>query len=530
LKNIHPYLKNKKVGLLLPLFSMRSARDWGIGDITSMRGWLDILNYAGLTVLNILPINEIQPGGNCPYTALSGFAIDPIYIDPAAAEELAEAPEAMSLLSSGAFYSRLERIRAAETIHYDEIRALKHEVLWRIYTAFRANHMERGTESSRAFSDFCKKNAYWLDDYALFRRIKDNSSWVSWTQWAPDLSGRNPEALDRVRSENILQIDYFKYMQWLVQRQWDKARARASELGISLYGDLPFMVNGESADVWARQGEFDLGLSIGAPPDPLTPEGQNWGMPACRWDEAEKNGFEWWRLKLKRAAELYDIYRIDHMVGFFRTWVIPEHGGAKPHFDIQGEKNQEDRGRRFVTALTSASSMLAIGEDLGLIPAYVRKVLAETGVPGYKVMRWEKYWEKKKKDYIDTADYPAVSLATTSTHDTEPLAVWWHSAGAEERTLFWKMVSRGADPRPGAEKPPPFLTALPVILEKLVKSGSRIVILPFPDLFGLKDRINTHNTVGPHNWSFRPDTPLEDFRARHGGVLGRLARWIREAK
>ena len=529
-KHLHPLLKNKKVGLLLPLFSMRSARDWGIGDITSMRGWLDILNTAGLTILNILPINEIQPGGNCPYTALSGFAIDPVYLDPEAAEELAQAPEARDFLASQDFKSRLEQLRAADTIPYDEIRALKHEVLWKIYAAFRSAHILRGTPQGRAFSAFCEKNAYWLDDYALFRRLKDNSRWISWRHWAPELSGRSPDALERVRAENAVQIDFFRYMQWLLQRQWAAARLRAKELGISLYGDLPFMVNRESADVWARQAEFDLSASIGAPPDPLTPEGQNWGMPACRWEEAEKNGFEWWRLKLKRAEELYDIYRVDHMVGFFRTWIVPENKEIKPHFDIEGEKEQEDRGRRFLKTLTASSSMLAIGEDLGLIPTYVRKVLAETGVPGHKVLRWEKYWKRKTKDYIDTAAYPSVSLATTSTHDTQPLAVWWDKAGPAERKLFWKMVTVKEGSLPGADKPPVFTKALSPILKKLINSGSRVVILPFPDLFGLKVRINTHNTVGPQNWSFRPDTPLEEFRGRHGALLDKLAGWIREAQ
>lgn len=518
----HPLLNKKNVGLLLPVFSMRSSRDWGIGDFTSMRGWLDVLASAGLNILEILPINEMQPGVNCPYTALSGFALDPVYIDPEAAEELGGAPDALALLASEDFRSRLAAARSAGTVLYDAIRGLKHEVLWKIYSAFRTAHVLGGTDKGRAFADFCEKNAYWLDDYAVFRRVKDNSRWISWTGWAPDLAGHRPDAAGKIQADDAEAVDFFKYMQWLAARQWASMRGRASELGISLFGDLPFMLNRESADVWARQGEFDISASIGAPPDPLTPEGQDWGLPACRWDVMERNGFEWWRLKVKRAEELYDIYRIDHMVGFFRTWIVPADKRHKPHFDLEGAHKQEARGRRFLETLTAASSMLAIGEDLGLIPPYVRKVLAQTGVPGYKVLRWEKDWDKKGKNYIDTAAYPPVSLATTSTHDTEPLAVWWESEKPAERKAFWKMVT-------GGDKPPAFPEALPAIIEKLIKSGSRVVILPFPDIFGLKTRINTHNTVGPHNWSFRPDTPLEDFRARHGAVLGDIARWVREA-
>lgn len=498
---------------------MRSVRDWGAGDITSMRGWLDVLNAAGLTILELLPLNEMPPGVNCPYTALSAFAVDPVYLDPETVEELAEAPEALAFLASKDFKSRLARLRASKTVLYDDIRTLKHEVLWKIYCAFHANHVLRGTAEGRAFAAFREKNACWLDDYALFRRLKDNYRWISWTHWPPELAGREPDALEKARKENALEMDFFKYLQWLVRRQWAPVRRRAEELGIGLFGDLPFMVNQESADIWARQAEFDISESIGAPPDTWTPEGQKWGLPACRWEEAEKTGFEWWRLKLKKAEELYDIYRIDHMVGFFRTWIVPEDKKLKPHFDIEGEENQEDRGRRFLKVLTASSPMLAIGEDLGLIPPFVRKVLAETGVPGYKVLRWE----KEGKEYIDTASYPPVSLATTSTHDTEQLAGWWDSAGPAERRLFWKMVS-------GGDRPPAFSKALDPILEKLINSGSRVVILPFQDIFGLKDRINTPNTIGPHNWSFRPDAPLEEFRARHAAVLEKLRGWIAEAR
>jgi len=498
---------------------MRSVRDWGVGDITSMRGWLDILSSAKLSILNILPVNEMPPGVNCPYTALSAFAVDPVYLDPEAVDELAEAPEALAFLASREFKTRLARVRAAKTVLYDDIRALKHEVLWKIYTAFRSNHVLPGTAEGRAFAAFCRKNAYWLDDYALFRRLKDNYRWISWTHWPRELSERRPEAMEKARADNAVEIDFFKYLQWLVHRQWAPARRRAAELGISFFGDLPFMVNQESADIWTRQAEFDISVSIGAPPDTWTPEGQKWGLPACRWDVAEKTGFEWWKLKLKLAAELYDIYRIDHMVGFFRTWIVPEDKKLKPYFDIQGEAAQEDRGRRFLKSLTASSPMLAIGEDLGLIPPFVRKVLAEAGVPGYKVLRWEKEGE----EYIDTAAYHPVSLATTSTHDTEQLASWWVSAGAAERRLFWKMVS-------GEPKPPAFSKALDRILEKLIKSGSRVVILPYQDIFGLKDRINTPNTIGPHNWSFRPDAPLEKFRARHEDTLAKLSRWINEAR
>lgn len=516
---LHPLLKKKKVGLLLPLFSLRSERDWGVGDISSMSAWLDILASARLSVLEILPVNEMPPGVNCPYTALSAFAVDPVYLDPEAVEELAQAPRALALLRSRGFRLRLNALRKAKNMDYDAIRGLKRELLSEIYAAFSEKHILPRTAQGRAFTSFCARNAYWLDDYALFRALKEKYGWISWTHWDAGLKNRNPDALAKARTENAGKAEFFKYLQWLLQRQWNAMHRKAKKLGISLFGDLPFMVNQESADIWARQNEFDISVSIGAPPDTWTPCGQKWGLPACRWPQAEKTGFEWWRLKLKKAEELYDIYRIDHMVGFFRTWIVPENPELKAHFDLEGGRKQENRGRRFLQALRSASKMLPVGEDLGLIPPYVGKVLADAGVPGYKVLRWEKTGE----NYTDTAAYYRVSLATTCTHDMEPLAVWWECVDARERALFWKMVSSGGPV-------PPFEKAVDPIIKKLINSGSRLVILPFQDVWGLKDRINTPNTVGPHNWSFRPDTPVEKFRAKHGATLLKLARWIREAR
>lgn len=519
----HKLLQEKRVGLFIPLFSMRSEKDWGIGDYASVLPWLELAGSAGFRILQILPINEIQPGENCPYTALSGFALDPVYLAPEAVPELAESPSALELLVSEDFRARLNAARSAGTILYGEIRALKHELLWRVYCDFARNHAGAKTGPGAEFSEFCAANSYWLDDFAMFRLVKDNSGWISWTQWGP-LARREPAAMAKVAADDAFRLGFFKYLQWAAQRQWRSVREAAARLDIALFGDLPFMVNRESADVWARQGEFDITSSIGAPPDPLTPEGQAWGLPACRWDEAEKNGFEWWRLRVRRAQELYDIYRLDHMVGFFRTWLVPD--GTSPRhgrFDLEGEKAQEARGRRFIRAMTGSSPMLPVGEDLGLIPPYVRKVLADTGVPGYKVTRWEKDWPKGGKHFTDTASYPPVSLATTSTHDTETLASWWEGLKPAERAAYWRMAA-------GAGKPPPFGEALPKLLENLIGAGSRIVIIPFPDLFGLEDRINTHNTVGPHNWSFRPDTPAELFPARHGAALARLAEAIKKAR
>lgn len=518
---MHLLLKKKHTGTLFPVFAMRHKKDWGIGDIRSMTLWFDALKALELDLLQVLPMNEMPPGVSCPYTALSAFALDPVYISVEDLPELKEAAELAAEIRSRPVQAAIRRLRAARGVLYDEVRHLKFGTLWKLYTWFHQNHILKDTAPAAEFRAFCRANAYWLDDYAVFRRLKDTHDWTSWTHWERPLRAREDAALGELHRREENQIVFFKYLQWCVQRQWTAAKKRAGELGIRLLGDLPFMVNQESADVWSRQAEFDLDREIGAPPDAFSETGQRWGLPAYNWHAVEANNFEWWRSKVRKASEFYDMFRIDHMVGFFRTWVIPRDVSQRPDFDIKDEHGQRGRGRRFLEAVASASHMLPVAEDLGVIPPYVREVLQELNIPGYKVMRWEK---EKDGNYTDPARYAPVSLATSSTHDNEPLADWWDTVDHAEKLLFWRLVSgeHGA--------PPPYPKAHRKALASLLGAGSRIVILPVQDIVGLKDRVNTPGTLGDHNWTWRFPTTAEDFTKKHAEAAESFAALVREKR
>ncbi len=518
---MHPLLEKKHTGTLFPLFSMRSKKDWGIGDTRAMTLWFDAMKALNLDLLQVLPINEMPPGVSCPYTALSAFALDPIYIAVEDIPELKDFPEILEELNSRRFQAGLRQLRAAKSVMYNEVRHLKFTALWKIYTAFHQRHVLKDTPLAAEFRAFCRANAGWLEDYAAFRRLKDTHNWTSWTHWEEPLRRRHDDALRGLHAGEENQVLFFKYLQWTIHRQWAAARRRASELGIKLLGDLPFMVNQESADVWSRQGEFDIDREIGAPPDAFSETGQRWGLPAYNWHAVEQNNFDWWRTKVKKASEFYDLFRIDHMVGFFRTWIIPRDVSQKPDFDIRDEHGQRLRGRRFLEAVASASPMLPVAEDLGVIPPYVREVLQELCVPGYKVMRWEK---NKDGNYTDPATYAPVSLATSSTHDNEPLADWWDTVDPVEKKLFWKLVS-GED-----SKPPLYAKAREKALGSLLGAGSRIVILPIQDIFGTKDRVNTPGTLGDQNWTYRFPTPAEDFAKKHADTAEAFSALVREKR
>lgn len=507
---MHPLLEKKHTGVLFPLFSMRSKNDWGIGDVSAMALWFDAFKAMGIDLLQVLPINEMPPGVSCPYTALSAFAIDPIYIAVPEIEELADFPDLAGEMRSHGFQAEIRNLRLSKYALYEEVRRLKFSFLWKIYTGFHERHILKDTPAAKEFFAFIKENSAWLDDYALFRRLKDTHNWSSWTHWETPLKNHDSAALKALEERDENRILYFKYLQWLVHRQWNKARLKAASLGIKILGDLPFMVNQESSDVWARQAEFDISKEVGAPPDAFSETGQKWGLPAYNWPEIEKNNFDWWRSKIKKASDFYDFFRIDHMVGFFRTWVIPHNTALKADFDIRSEKDQRSRGERFLKAVISAGPMLPVAEDLGLIPKFVYQSLSELGVPGYKVMRWEK---EKDGNYKEPENYPRVSLATTSTHDNEPLADWWDTVDHVEKKLFWKMIS-GEN-----SKPPAFHAARWQCLKKIMKAASAIVIIPMQDIMGVKDRVNTPSTLSPYNWTWRFNTMAEDFLKKHAGLV-----------
>ncbi|OGS12455.1 MAG: 4-alpha-glucanotransferase [Elusimicrobia bacterium RIFOXYA12_FULL_57_11] len=516
---MHQLLEKKLTGTLFPLFAMRSKKDWGIGDAAAMTRWFDVMKAMNLDLLQVLPINEMPPGVSCPYTALSAFALDPIYIAVEELPELKEFPDLLAEINSRRSRAAIKKLRTAKAVMYNEVRHLKFATLWKLYTRFHEHHILKDSPLAGEFLDFCRANAGWLEDYAIFRRLKDTHNWTSWTHWELPLKERDQKALEELHGREEHQVLFFKYLQWAIHRQWTAARARAAQLDITLLGDLPFMVNQESSDVWARQAEFSLDREVGAPPDAFSDTGQRWGLPAYNWPAIEENNFEWWRSKVKKAAEFYDLFRIDHMVGFFRTWVIPRDVALKPDFDIKDEPAQRSRGRRFLEAVAAASPMLPVAEDLGVIPPYVGEVLTELNIPGYKVMRWEK---SKDGKYTAPANYPPVSLATSSTHDNEPLADWWDTVAAEEKQLLWELVSSTTS------KPPAFARAREQVLASLLAAGSRIVILPIQDILGTKDRVNTPGTLGDHNWTYRLPETAEDFLKKNGKTAAGFAALVRQ--
>ena len=500
----------REAGILLPLFSLRSDGDWGIGEIGALPGLCTWLAAAGHRVLQLLPINEVSPGERSPYAALSAFALDPLYLSVGALEDFVAAGGEQAL--SEGDRATLVRLRTRSGIDHRRVRILKRRALAIAFERFRESEVASGSARAQAFERFREQAADWLTEYALFRALHEERGEASWRTWEPALRDRDPAALAAAHVRRQDASGFHAYVQWVAAEQWQAARRAANAASVRLKGDLPFMVNQDSADVWARQAEFSLDASLGAPPDAFNADGQDWGLPVCRWDVMADNGFAWVRARAARAAALFDAFRLDHVIGLYRMYVIAPDGTAS--FVPEDEAEQRALGERLLGVLREAANgTQVIGEDLGVVPEFVRESLARLGIPGYRVLRWE----TKEGVFRDPVTYPPVSVATSGTHDTSSLATWWTEELDDETRQALAAVPAFRALADATDEFTPAVHA--ALLDGLYAAGSDLVVIPFPDAYGGRERINVPATVGESNWSYRAPFTVSELNGEPGAAL-----------
>jgi 4-alpha-glucanotransferase len=491
-------LSGRRAGALVPLFSIPSRRSWGIGeipDLVHLARWLDA---SAMRFVQLLPVNEMQEGQSSPYSALSAMAIDPIFI------ALGDVPECAGETAQPDERHQIELAQHAPVIRYAAIRAAKRTALERAFGVYERDERGSAHPRERAFRAFCDQEAWWLEDYVLFRALHEHYHRGHWQEWDPPLRDREAGALADARRRFARPILYYSWLQWVAHEQWQRARRDAAS--IAILGDFPFIVSGHSADVWSRQHEFRLDVSVGVPPDAFSDTGQDWGLPLYRWDVIARGNDEWLRMRARRCAELYDGFRIDHLVGFYRTFYRVADGAQC--FDPPDQPAQQAQGERLLRVFGEAGVRL-IAEDLGLVPDFVRASMTALGVPGLKVFRWERDWDEPGRPFRDPAGYPSLSVAISGTHDTESLADWWDGADAAERQAVLELPAlRDQAFSPDTAYSPPLRDAL---LGALYAARSDLVILPLQDIFGWRDRINTPALVSDDNWTWRLPWPVEDL-------------------
>lgn len=531
-------------GILEPVFAIRTEDDLGIGDTEGVRQMIDWCHRHGLGIFQILPINEVGEV-NSPYECISSLAIEPttLAVNPRAIPDLSK--QRFDQIAKPGLLRQLRK----GNVNYKKLKALKRALLEAAFDHFLAKDFNRATARATHFRHFLAANADWLPDYALFRVLMEEHAgqpaWERWPAehqtphgaraWLLSLPERAREKLERKQL-------FFIYVQWLAFDQWQALKNYGESKKVALMGDIPFGVARNSADVWANRHLFDLDWSGGAPPEPFFKEnpfavkwGQNWGIANYRWDEMRRENFKWWRTRIGNIRKAFHLFRIDHVLGFFRIYSFPwtpdrngeflpldeKHaaartGGKLPGFrpfpdDTHEHKhfNQHQGEEILRVLLDAAGDTGVVAEDLGMVPDYVPVSLKKLGIPGFRIPSFNR---DRHGRYADPAHYPRLSLAQPATHDHPTLAATWAD--------HWRNIDRGHDVENNLhelrhmmdfagiekkeERPREFTDRLREgYLGAVLNSKSWLVVVMITDVFGQTIRFNIPGTSNPDNWSVR---------------------------
>lgn len=482
-------------GVLLPVFSLRAKDDFGVGDFGAMDGLFAWLQRARQKLLMTLPLLPTAPGDSSPYSTRSAFGLNPLFV------HLGWLEEKVALTADEE--KALARLRQSPRVAYAEVMGLKGSVLARAFALFDAA-ARRQPARGRAFESFCDTQAFWLEDFALFAALSEQHQQKPWWEWTPELAQREPAALAEAKKRLAERLRWFRWLQFESHRQWDRVRAQAKERGVLLCGDEPFIIAQDSADCWAHPDLLRRDARLGAPPDDFSADGQDWGLPWFDFEALKKTDDAWLRQRARSAAAYYDLRRVDHAIGYFRQWIRDEQA-PRGRFIPSDEPSQAALGEKNFRLLSSGAGIVC--EDLGVIPRFARAVLEALELPGYQVMRWS----REDGVYKDPHQYPALSLVTTGTHDTETMRVWWETAPSWER----EAVTRTFPELRGFDAGPAFTPQVhEALVAAMMNANSDYAIIPWQDVFADSERINLPGTVGEHNWTWRMAPPVEDLLTR----------------
>ena len=474
-------MTQRRSGVLLHISSLPGP--YGIGSFGKEAcQFIDFLKAGGFKSWQVLPFT-VPDACHSPYKSISAFAGNPLFIDPAAlcdaglitAAELAEC-------KTGSPYR----------VDYDVLYARREPLFEKAYS--------RITPALRAQVDAFRKEQFWLEDFALYTALQKETG-KDWLGWEEPLKNREPSAMEEARRRLETEIEKTAFLQFLFYTQWQKIHAYAQSNGIEIIGDMPIYVSLESADVWSHQHLFDLdekgfpAAVAGVPPDYFSEDGQCWGNPLYNWEEMEKENYRWWIRRIRCASMLFDRVRIDHFRGFSDYWAVP--AGAETAKEGQWKRGP---GMKFFDILfRSVSKELLIAEDLGVRDARLEQLLADTGLPGMRVLQFA-FLSRNDGMHLPH-NYPRNTVAYTGTHDNNTMLgyLWEVTPEVRKYCLDYCHYTGYTWKDGGAENP-----AIRAVLKTLWASPADTVIVPVQDLLGYGSDCKMNRPgVAKGNWEYR---------------------------
>lgn len=535
-------------GVSLQLFSLRSRRNWGIGDFTDLLSIIELLAPTGIDVLGLNPLHALfphLPENASPYSPSSRDFLNPVYLDVERIDEFTQHAEIRQQVAGKDFQARLQALRSLELIDYRGVWDIKLEALEALYRAFGRNRHDTTAARNKSFRRFRDDGGEDLYRFALFEALqahffRQDSRIDSWQKWPADYRDPEAEAVAMWADEHGDEIEFHQYLQWNLEQQFSRVQESCKRHGmrIGVYRDLAVGAAGSSAQCWNEQADYALDAGIGAPPDDFSPNGQNWALPplnpqALR-DLAYRPFINTLRANMRHAGAL----RIDHIMGLMRLFWVPPNGSASdgtyvsyPFADMLGILALESQRNR----------CLVIGEDLGTVPDEVRHALYVNRMLSYRILYFEKDWHQGS--IKPPQEFPYYALCSVGSHDLPTLRGFWEEADLELRERLDLYPSgefadqqRQIRQRDRVE----ILTALErenliagealdehrgkngfdgelarSIQRYLARSGSMLMMVQLEDLLSQARQMNLPGTIDEYpNWRVRLSHELEDWRAQ----------------
>ena len=571
----------KGAGTAIPVFSLRSAEDFGVGEFYDLKKMVDWAAATGQSILQLLPINDTTMLGtwedSYPYNPNSTFALHPQFLHlPAVGVKEDEEYKALQA-----------ELNALDQIDYERVNNTKLAYLRKAF-----DKTFRKLSATEKYQAFVRKNNDWLLPYAAFCVLRDLNGTPDFSQWK-GYAKYNRKKVAAFCEEHKTDIDFWCFVQYHLDLQLSEVCEYAHSRGVVFKGDLPIGISRTSVDAWIHPELFHMDSQAGAPPDAFSADGQNWGFPTYNWEKMAEDGFAWWKARFAKMAEYFDVFRIDHILGFFRIWEIPlwsksgldgyfspampypAHELENQGFDVRdgglfiedprktghyhpriGAHNSQsyqwlDAYRRAafdrlytdffyyrhndfwyhtamqkLPALLDSTGMLACGEDLGMIPACVPSVMDGLKILSLEIQRMPK---SVHDNFANPAWYPYLSVCTTSTHDMNPIRAWWEEDRQVTQQFYNEMLGGQGDAPYFCE---PWICRQ--ILDQHLWSPAMLTVLPLQDWLSMDGALRRSNPnderinvpANPrHYWRYRMHLTLDqlaaadDFNATLSGMI-----------
>ena len=540
-------------GVAVQLYTVRSRRNWGIGDFEDLKTMLGWLAAHGAAFIALNPLHSLAPGEPqraSPYSASNRNFLNILYVAVEQAPEFQACAAARDRVAAVDFMTRVAELRSFELVDYRGVADLKLSVLRLLHTHFRSEHLSRDTPRARQFLQFVADGAEELKQHATFDALdaywlKMRGGGSGWQSWPAEYAQPDASMVKSFAQQHPEDVEFYVYAQWLAHEQLVEAQALARSLGmpVGLYGDCAVGAHPSGSEVWTQQNIFRLGAEIGAPPDPLALKGQGWGIPPQDPAALEAERMRPFVHLLKNNMRYYGALRFDHVMALFRQWWVP--GGQSPangayvHYPMN----------LLMSALSLESCRqhcLVVGEDLGVVPDEIRAAMLEYGLLHYKVL----LFEKQAGRFRLPEEFERQALATASTHDMPTLCSYWEGRDIELRSrlnLYPDSQTRDLVAAEREHDRQLLLNALrdqnllpefpqqttqrfsPSLAESihlyLARSASALAVMQIEDLLGMADPVNVPGTYWEYpNWQRKLNADIEDIaiRADIGRVLDRV--------